>query len=119
MNFDANKYYIFMICEDASDADQAETLQGISRDNKKKYFGNVDINKINNKTQFSTADRKESDDMLGSFIQFDANEEIEAELTEKDLSQDYFMLNKAQSQMDVTVTTTLKDDKKIKNHIVV
>jgi hypothetical protein len=119
LDFNNTKYYMFMICEDASVADQAELLNGISRENKKKYFGFIDLKKNTVDIELSITEKRETDDMLGSFIQFDAEDDIEIDLTEQDLSQDYFMLNKAQSQMDVTVTTTLKNHRKIKNHIVV
>jgi hypothetical protein len=108
-----------MICEDGPKADKIETLFGISRDNKKKYFGTKEFKQKEKETTDSMRDKKDTDDMLGSFINFDVTDDKDTDLSDKDLSQDYFMLNKAQSQMDVTVTTTLKDDKKVKNHIVV
>ena len=109
-DFENNKYFIFMITEDASQADHAETLQGISRDNKKRYFGNKKAERKNKEMDEASLNRKESEDHLGEFINFDVSED-------KEFS--YFRLNKAQSQMDATVTASLKDDKKIKNHIVV
>lgn len=89
----------------------AETLNTMSRDSKKRYFGTVDFKKKNIDTPFSVESKRESDDVLGSFIDFDATDDKDYDITDKDLSQDYFMLNKAQSQMDVTVTSSLKNDK--------
>ncbi|CAI2374956.1 unnamed protein product [Moneuplotes crassus] len=105
-----NKYYIFIITEGPSGVEKTETLRGISRDNKKRYFGNKKQQYISKEINFDQQDRKESEDELGEYVNFDINDDTEFS---------YFKLNKAQSQMDATVTTSLKNDKKIKNHIVV
>ena len=101
-DFTKNKYYIFMIWEDASIAEEAETLQNMARESKRKYFSeDIYRSKINDDL---SENLKKEHNMLGSFIEFDY------EVDDKD----YFILSKSQSQMDVTVTTTLQGDKKIK-----
>lgn len=118
-NFAMNKYYLFMIWEDASVAEHAENLDTLPRESKKRYFGNVELKTRKTENTFNVKPDNDEDDMLGSFMEFDDTDDKEIDLADKDLSQDYFMLSKAQSQMDVTVTTTLNNDKKVKDHIVV
>ena len=108
-NFKQNKYYLFMICEDASIAEEAETLEEMSRESRRKYFGNEEAFKAKSDDEYSDSQRKENENPLGSLIDFDYDID----------SKDYFMLSKSQSQMDVTVTTTLQNDSKVKNHIIV
>ena len=47
---------------------------------------------------------KNEGDILGSLIEFDYD------IDEKE----YYVLSKSQSQMDITVTNTLQNDKKVK-----
>lgn len=98
-----------MICEDASIAEEAQTLENLPRESRRKYFGVDDKLHLNRDDEFSDSQRKDPENLLGSFIEFDYDIDVK----------DYFILPKSQSQMDVTVTNTLQNDNKVKNHIIV
>lgn len=108
-DFKNNKYYLFMIWEDASIAEEAETLENMARESRRKYFGVDDKIKLSKEDEFSDNQKKDVENVLGSFIEFDFDLDVK----------DYFILPKSQSQMDVTVTNTLQNDNKVKNHIIV
>ena len=95
-DFKNNKYYLFMIWEDASIAEEAETLENMARESRRKYFGVDEKIKLSKEDEFSDNQKKDVENVLGSFIEFDFDIDVK----------DYFILPKSQSQMDVTVTNT-------------